>query len=58
MRRDMPQFRSINGNHIVTYRGVDHVFSSLESAWMYIFALRHIIHVVSTNIRVHGGTRI
>lgn len=54
----MPRFRSINGNHIVTYRGVDHVFSSIESAWMYIFALKHIIYVVSTNIKVHGGTRI
>lgn len=50
----MPKLRSENGKHIVNYEGKNHVFTSLTSAWMYIFALRHIIHVVSTNIKVKG----
>ena len=50
----MPKLRSENGKRIVNYEGEDHVFTSTTSAWMYIFALRHLNHVASTNIKVKG----
>jgi hypothetical protein len=54
----MPRLRSENGKHIVNYEGADHEFNSLTSAWMYIFALRHVISVVATNLKVKGRQNV
>ena len=54
----MPRLRSESGKHIVNYEGADHVFNSLTSAWMYIFALRHLTHVAVTNLKMKGKQNV
>lgn len=48
----MPKLVSKGGKHTVYFNGSSHEFTSIKSAWLYIFTLKPIIHVASTNIRV------
>ena len=54
----MPKMISRDGKHFVLFDGQVHEFDALKEAWAYLFTLKPVIHVISTNIRVHGGTRI
>ena len=38
----MCTLKTINGKHIVSYKGTEHVFDLLHDAWEYIFILRFV----------------
>lgn len=48
----MPKMISKNRKHFVLFDGKVHEFNALTEAWTYLFALKPVIHVISTNIIV------
>ncbi len=38
----MITFKTVKGQHIVTYKGEEHIFDLLHDAWEYIYLVRFI----------------